>query len=338
MIREALIHLPGIGPERLKRLHACGFRTWEDVLARPEAMPVPDGVRDNMLAELRRCEQALVENDLRYLTSALDTTDQWRLLGHSFDQLSYFDIETTGLEVDAQITLIACWHRGELKRFMLDENLDAFLDLLDEVKLLVSFNGATFDVPRVLSHFHIPELPCAHIDLRWLCQHRGLTGGLKSIEPRLGIQRPPDLVGVGGAEAVWLWRLWEQMKNRQARAKLERYCCADVLALQLVTARLLEAHGHPVAAPTPAELWRALDQHLGPAAVREPLPDTPRPLILPGGRPVHAPDAPPPPPVASQSAPAPAAPPKSAFPLLANTPAAAARLLQQRLRELRKPC
>ena len=40
---------------------------------------------------------------------------------------------TSGLEMDSLITVIACWHQGRLHTFVEHENLDDFLDLLDDI-------------------------------------------------------------------------------------------------------------------------------------------------------------------------------------------------------------
>ncbi len=136
--------------------------------------------------------------------------------------------------------------------------MDDFLDLLVEVSLLVSFNGSGFDIPLLLQTWHIPEFPCPHVDLRWLCYHDQLTGGLKHVESKLGISRPLDLRGVDGAEAVQLWLCWKQYSDQRALERLLRYCAADVLTLQMVTSSLLRSKGISVRGPSTDELWRLL--------------------------------------------------------------------------------
>lgn len=222
--------MKGLGPARILMLQQLGIENWQEALDRPER--VPDALRFQLLQECHACLEAQKRKDIAFFTQRFHPADRHLILAEFGDKASYFDIETTGLEYDDQITVIACWHQGQLHTFVEGENLDDFLDLLDEIELLVSFNGSTFDVPRVLDTFHIPELPCAHLDLRWACHHRGLSGGLKQITTRLGLNRPSDLQDADGALAVELWQQWLQTSSQDARQLLLRYCAADVLLLQ----------------------------------------------------------------------------------------------------------
>lgn len=257
MITEALAHCTGIGPVRLARLQEAGIRSWQDVLADPGQLPI--SLRDSLTAEARLALDALERHDIRYFVDRLNPADRWRILAQYLDQTSFFDIETTGLEIDATISVIVCWHRGQLHTFVEHENLDDFLDLLDDCHLLASFNGSTFDVPRVLDAFHIPKLPCPHLDLRWPSYHRGLTGSLKQITSQLGIARPADLKHADGAMAVYWWYAWLQGKNSAAREQLIRYCAADVLMLVLLSRHLALPPGS-VSPPNAAiaEIWSQL--------------------------------------------------------------------------------
>ena len=237
MLDESLLHCPQIGPARLAKLHEAGIRTWQQLINRSEELA--SGIRAPIIDEALRCQSALEKNDIGYFVDKLATKDRWRILSHFLHDVSFFDIETAGLEYDDPITMIACWHAGEVHTFVEHENLDDFLNLLDDVKLLSSFNGSTFDVPRVLDAFHIPALPCPHLDLRWLCYHQQLRGGLKEIAYRLNIRRPTDLQHVTGEQAIRLWARWEHFQDAAAREELIRYCAADVLLLVVLAEKLV---------------------------------------------------------------------------------------------------
>jgi uncharacterized protein YprB with RNaseH-like and TPR domain len=285
LIRQALRHLHGIGPKRCALLEAEAITCWDSIL---EINTPPPGFGPEtwlrIQAHVRLCVQALEHEDWPALIREFETRDHWRILARHADRASYFDIETSGMEADSVVTLIVCYHQGRLHRFLRGENLDHFLDLLEEVELLVSFNGTTFDVPRVESAFHIPALPCPHVDLRWMCYHLGMSGGLKPIETRMGIKRPADLEGVGGEEAVWLWHRWDGHRDDTARRELERYCCADVLTLRIVAAHVLQAHGVAAVVPDEESMWRDLREELPPlAAPTPPAPSAPSAPITPSG-------------------------------------------------------
>ncbi|MCR9197459.1 MAG: ribonuclease H-like domain-containing protein [Planctomycetaceae bacterium] len=230
MIEGAMHHFRGIGPVRLGQLHEAGIRTWQDVLQQQAS--ISETLRAEVVQEAERCLEALEQDDIPFFVERLFPHDRWRILNRYIDRCSFFDIETTGLEYDDTITMVVCWHKDRLHTFIEHENLDDFLDLLDDVDLLVSFNGSTFDVPRVLDGFHIPELPCPHFDLRWPCYHKNLSGGLKQVTARLGIDRPDDLQDVDGSLAVVLWNRWLQQRDEAARQQLIRYCGADVMLLK----------------------------------------------------------------------------------------------------------
>jgi uncharacterized protein len=70
-----------------------------------------------------------------------------------------------------------------------------------------------------------------HIDLRYVLMRLGHRGGLKTIEQRLGIQRPIDLQGMNGYDAVLLWNRYRE-GDSQALDTLIRYNREDVVNLK----------------------------------------------------------------------------------------------------------
>ena len=271
MISQALQHCPGLGPVRLAKLQEAGVQTWHEAVENSHL--IPDAYREGIVTECQRCIAALEADDIHYLIERISKLDKWRVLAHYFQDATFFDIETVGLNADDPITVIVSWCQGKFQIFVEHENLDDFLVLLDQVKLLVSFNGSTFDVPRVLDTFHIPELPCPHLDLRWTTYHHGLTGGLKEIALKLGIQRPDDLRDITGAQAVLLWQAWEGSQDQLAREHLIRYCAADVLLLYLVASELVSQQEQDL-----ESLWDLLPAASGTPEVLQKIPP---PLMIP---------------------------------------------------------
>ena len=186
-------------------------------------------------------KSALEHSNIQFFVDHFKTSEHWRILDTYLDKASYFDIETTGFSsYDSEISVIVCHHKGKSYTFVNGDNLDDFLDLLDDVELMVSFSGTSFDVPFVINSFRIPEFPCPHVDLRWIAYHTGLTGGLKFIEEQLDMKRPDHLQGVDGFEAVILWDEWKRKGDMEALSKLIVYCQYDVESLAKLAPRILE--------------------------------------------------------------------------------------------------
>jgi uncharacterized protein YprB with RNaseH-like and TPR domain len=89
-----------------------------------------------------------------------------------------------------------------------------------------------------------------HIDLCPALRRLGYKGGLKRIEEILGIQRPPEVEGLGGFDAVRLWREYRRRRDPRALDLLLAYNRADIENLSLLLAfaygRLKAASGFPV--------------------------------------------------------------------------------------------
>ena len=239
-VSGSFLHLPGFGPRKIAAMRTRGVMTWQDLL-RDQHLDLPglDDTAPDWVKTIRRCEAAAVGGDVRFLVNTLHRSDHWRILADFSDRATYLDIETSGDQQAPDITLIIARHRGQLHIFTAEHNLDRFLDLLDDITLLVTFNGASFDVPQMENHFRIPMRDIAHIDLRWVCYYVALRGGLKEIERAIGLIRPDDLIGMDGAEADWLWRRWKDTGNRKLLDRLTRYCAADVIGLEHLSAWLI---------------------------------------------------------------------------------------------------
>lgn len=117
-----------------------------------------------------------------------------------------------------------------VKTYVNGKNLGDFKSDIAEFKLLVTFNGKTFDLPFIKKFLEI-ELPQAHIDLRYVMKRLGYSGGLKEIERRVGIDRD-DLKSVDGYFAVTLWNEYKRRSNEAALETLLAYNCADVINLE----------------------------------------------------------------------------------------------------------
>jgi len=130
------------------------------------------------------------------------------------------------------------------------QNLTDFKRDIREYRLLVTYNGKTFDLPFLRAAFGL-ALDQAHIDLRYVLAGLGYKGGLKACERSLGLDRG-DLAEVDGYFAVLLWNEYKRRQNVQALETLLAYNIRDVVNLE---ALLVQAYNRKVAAvPFGAEL------------------------------------------------------------------------------------
>jgi uncharacterized protein YprB with RNaseH-like and TPR domain len=155
------------------------------------------------------------------------------------DRVRFIDIETLGLAPEDPITAVGIsdGHASTVLVRGKDMTRERLARLLDGAGLFVTFNGISFDVPRLRRAF--PGLPwdLPHFDLAVEGRRLGLKGGLKKVERRLGYTRPRDLRGVDGPGAIRLWREHCRGNPRSLR-RLVRYCAADVEALVHLAERI----------------------------------------------------------------------------------------------------
>jgi uncharacterized protein len=166
------------------------------------------------------------------------------LLNPDYPMRAYLDIETS---FTGAITVIGLYSpgRGAIQLVgggVTDLNLYA---ALADVTTLVTFNGSGFDLPVIRKRL-LADLRAEydHRDLLYVCRKRGLRGGLKVVEQRLGIARAS--AGLTGFDAPRLWERYERLADAAALETLLAYNYDDVVNLAI-----LEAHldGVPIVAP-----------------------------------------------------------------------------------------
>ena len=120
-LQQALRHLPAIGPVRLEALRQLGVSSWTDLLQAPDSLlrqTLPANAIPTIRREAQRDLDAAARGDIAHFIDRLHVADRWRLLLRHWPQCVFLDIETAGLERDADITVIACWNGTPLRLFV----------------------------------------------------------------------------------------------------------------------------------------------------------------------------------------------------------------------------
>lgn len=247
MIRHTFCHLPGIGEQTEQQLWLAGVTSWDAALRCPYVL-----ARVGRLAErIAESGAALASGDWSHFRRVLAGREAWRWLAELRGRCLYLDIETTGLTpgFDA-ITVIACYDGAEARCFVRDVDLAEFPLYATGYDLLVTYNGATFDVPFLRAYFPHLRLPPVHLDLRYPLARLGYRGGLKRIERALGVARDDDLADLDGYAAVLLWEAHTRGDPR-ALPTLLRYAAEDVVSLEPLAVLTYNRLSGPLPAPSP---------------------------------------------------------------------------------------
>jgi uncharacterized protein YprB with RNaseH-like and TPR domain len=202
LIRSTFRLTPGVGPWLEAKLWAAGVRSWEDFPA-PPAVALSARTDVRLRAAISAARAALARGDADALAAMLPRNVRWRLYDAFARDAAFLDIETDGEAVTAIGVLDS---RGP-RVFLAGRDLHDFPAATGDWKLLVTFNGLSFDVPILRAAFPGWRPPLAHVDLRHLWGRLGHRGGLKLLEKETGVGRAPGLDGVDGRDAIRLWRL-----------------------------------------------------------------------------------------------------------------------------------
>jgi uncharacterized protein YprB with RNaseH-like and TPR domain len=237
MLRHTFIHGDGIGPATERKLWSAGIHTWDQFLTRQQENQLPGKGLQRLTPLIEESQRAIRKHDIAFFSGRLKSSDQWRLYREFSGQAAFVDIETTGLSADYdQITVIGLLAGGNFQSYVRGRNLDEFQAAVAQYPLVVTFNGAKFDLPFLRRKYPTFN-PLAHIDLRYSLTKLGYSGGLKQIERTLGIIRPDHLREVDGYEAVRLWSEYRCGKAA-ALARLLEYCQYDVMNMKPLMERV----------------------------------------------------------------------------------------------------
>jgi uncharacterized protein YprB with RNaseH-like and TPR domain len=231
VIRSTFRLAPGIGPSVEARLWEAGITRWTDFPALP-AVAISRALDARIRTAVARAGRALAEGDAEALAGMLPRAERWRLYPAFAADAAFLDVETDGDE----LTCVGVLDATGPRLFLRGRDLEAFPEAARRWKLLVTFNGQAFDLPCLRRAFPGYRPPRAHVDLCHLWHRLGHAGGLKVIERETGLSRPPHLDGLGGRDAVRLWRAARE-GDRAALRLLAEYNLHDAVHLRTLMDR-----------------------------------------------------------------------------------------------------
>lgn len=202
-VENSFVGAEGIGETIERRLWRQGITHWDGFDRACEG--VGPTRADRIESFIEGGKAAIADDDVGYFDQTFPSGSRWRLYETFRDQACFFDIETTGLDKRSSVVTTVSLHQdGQTETLVRGDDLtrDDLVGVFEDAGLLVTFNGARFDIPFLEHNFDI-DLEMPHIDLMPTCRKVGLSGGLSAIEHELGIGR--ELPDVDGREAVRLW-------------------------------------------------------------------------------------------------------------------------------------
>mgnify|MGYP000076628016 CR=1 FL=1 len=236
MLTNTFIHIDGISYRKEQQLWKKGFKSWWDVLERWKDLPFGEKKNEEVLKEIKRSINSFKNDDIKYFLKRLKYRDYWRVLTHYRKEIGYLDIETS---MEGEITLIGLFVGGN---FYLYKSGDDYLKLekmFSIPTILVSFNGQTFDIPRIKKEFPFLSLPDYHFDLFRASKSIGWKGGLKKLEEQFLIERSGKVKNLTGYDAVLLWQDYKNGSKDSLNILIE-YNMFDVVNLEKLTNIFLE--------------------------------------------------------------------------------------------------
>jgi uncharacterized protein YprB with RNaseH-like and TPR domain len=242
VIRRTFQILPSIGTGKERKLWINGIKDWDDFRGMGKVAGISRERKEAMDHHLDRAEQFLERGRTDFFCKLLPTVEHWRLYDRFRRETAFLDIETDGRSPYSTVTVVGIYRDGRSVTLVRNQDLDtaSLTRALDGIKLLVTFNGSSFDLPILSYHFPlaVPRVP--HFDLRHACRRVGLPGGLKSVEKQMGISRAREVEFVTGEEAVYLWRVWERSGRSNALKLLKRYNEEDTVNLRPIAEHTYE--------------------------------------------------------------------------------------------------
>lgn len=230
--------LERISTELERSIWSQDIKSWDDFLNASKIKGISSARKLYYDRRLKEARKELYSFNSSYFIGLLPKPEMWRLYDFFMEDAVFLDIETTGFDKNADIIMIGLYDGISTKilfrHHLHDANLDYLKEELSRYKLLVTFNGSSFDVPFIKKRYPdlLPEMP--HFDVRSIAKKAGLPGGLKEIEKSIGIRREPVIEKFNGGDVSALWRMYKATGDEYYLDLLIKYNEDDMINLKKV--------------------------------------------------------------------------------------------------------
>ncbi len=240
MIRRSFVILERVGRKKERALWQQGILDWNDFLQKTVIKNISSQKKQYYDRQIKDAQRALIANDSAYFQKVLAARETWRLYSSFSEECGFFDIET---DSRGRITLVGISNYYQTKTFVQGVNLEKknLETALGQFKLLVTFNGASFDLPKLKKQFGV-TLAIPHLDLKPLCVQLGWKGGLKEVEKMLDLRRPAHLYG----NPVDLWKAFHASGDREYLDLLIDYNTEDTENLKMIVGKVVKILGERI--------------------------------------------------------------------------------------------
>ncbi|MBI2666201.1 ribonuclease H-like domain-containing protein [Candidatus Woesearchaeota archaeon] len=228
MIRQSFIFLEKVGKKKEQSFWKQGIKDWQSFLLKEKIEGISTKAKAVYKRKIQEAQQALLEENSSFFVGKNPAKEMWRLYEQFKEDAGFLDIEAGSR---GEVTVVGISNYYETKHLVKGFNLEKEIleKALASFKLLITFNGGAFDLPKLRKEFGI-EVNVPHVDLKPLCVNLGLKGGLKEVERILELKRPGHLYG----NPVELWKAFHASGDKEYLDLLLHYNAEDCENLKRV--------------------------------------------------------------------------------------------------------
>jgi uncharacterized protein len=237
VIQNSFIFLEKVKKGVEKRLYEQGICNWDSFLNAAKITGLSATRKYYYDRKILEARKELYSFNSSYFKKLLPQSEYYRLYDFFKEDAVFLDIETTGLDFrNDDITMVGLFDGLNTKTMIRGINLDykRLKDELEKYKIMVTFNGARFDIPFINKTYPdlLPDIP--NFDIRSVTDKLNLKGGLKKIEKDLGISRSRIIEKFSGGDALTLWRMYRATGDDYYLNLLVEYNEEDIVNLKKI--------------------------------------------------------------------------------------------------------